>query len=928
MRKIIILLLTFLSFITVSYAINATDTNYIDFYQKEYNRVYKNYEKNPNSIEAMVDMANFYSAPNNPMRNYSNAITYITNAESKYIALVNDNSKYKEVNKLIKRKITISSIRKQKQYILDKASQYIESSNMSMAECEDYIKAFGAFPSIKQKIEKVQSRLAYNQCLNVNTISAYVTFAKQYPNSEEQAEALKKAQQYILSNIENSETEEKVDVAIAEYTNDTIAKYAMKKKAKIAYRNTIKINTIEAYKTFLSQYPASDEYVLALDKIDKLLYNDFSNLKTPRDYAIFAQNNTESPLADQALDTIINMILTNRNLEALDIYLSLFPLDHRYNDVFQTYYRWHTIDGSAAPIEYFASQYPNYPFTYSLTDDLQRTRSLDSLNLTKTFNERNLSEYISFIRNSMKYGVAYVALQRMVQNMIKKQQWNDAVKRIQSQSICFEDANAENYNNLIELLKAPVDKKQKITNAFSPKYSVMNIAITKDGNKCYYTKMDNKSGVKKIATAKNIKGRWVEDNEIMFTNIDNIGIEIFSIFDNDTKMLIGKDGDIAEAVYETENDKWTLVSIFPYPINSDGYDGDAYMIPDGSGMLIASDRRNGMNLQPSKAYFHGDTALASDIFFVPRKNNVYGWDDAINLGIDINTIYCERAPILSRDLKTLYFCTDGHGGLGYCDVYMTNRLSTDSWTKWSKPQNIGKIANTGFNEISLALSPDEKKLYIITDRNGKYEAYSISLNNSENNFKKEIDVYCTKKNNTDKTDKIILNVWDIDTRMGNTQYVMNENKAKIEVFKNKKYVVFSQLKEHFLSTCFIDEFSPNQIEIECYKISDLQTNNTTLPLHIGYLSEKTDIMDDNANLYLDYLFDFLNTNPNVNIEIISNVNLPSLEESYYISLNRSNSIKKYLVEKGIDKNRIISSGFGNVNYNKENNTHTTEIRFL
>ena len=141
-------------------------------------------------------------------------------------------------------------------------------------------------------------------------------------------------------------------------------------------------------------------------------------------------------------------------------------------------------------------------------------------------------------------------------------------------------------------------------------------------------------------------------------------------------------------------------------------------------------------------------------------------------------------------------------------------------------------------------------------------------------------------------------------------------------------MVFSQLKEHFLSTCFIDEFSLNQIEIECYKISDLQTNNTTLPLHIGYLSEKTDIMDDNANLYLDYLFDFLNTNPNVNIEIISNVNLPSLEESYYISLNRSNSIKKYLVEKGIDKNRIISSGFGNVNYNKENNTHSTEIRFL
>ena len=924
MRKIIILLLTFLSFATISYAIEGPDTNYIDFYQKEYNRAYKNYEKDPNSIEALVEMATFYSALNNPMRNYSNAIIYITNAESKYIALVNDNSKYKEVNKLIKRKITISSLRKQKQYILDKATDYIKSSNISMAECEEYLKAFEAHPSIRQELEKVQSRLAYNQCLNVNTINAYVTFAKQYPNSEEKVEALRKAQQYILSNIENSETEEKVDIAVAEYTNDTIAKHAMKKKAKIAYRNAVKINTIDAYKAFLSKYPSSDEYVLALDKIDKLMFNNFSNLKTPRDYAIFAQNNTESPLADQAMDSIVNMILNHRNIEALDIYLSLFALDHRYNDVFQTYYRWHTVEGSAAPIEYFASQYPDYPFTYTLTDDLQRTRSLDSLNLAKPFEERNLNEYTLFIRNSMRYGIAYVALQRMVQNMIKKQHWNEAIKRIQSQSICFEDANTENYNGLIELLKAPVNKKQKVTNSFSPKHSVMNVAITKDGNKCYYTKMDNKSGVKKIAVAKNIKGRWAEDTEIVFTNIDNIDVEVFSLFDNDTKMLIGKNGDIAEVNYDADEDKWTLVSIYPHPINSDGYDGDAYMIPDGSGMLITSDRRGGLNLQPTKTYFHGDTALASDIYFVPRKNNVYGWDNAINLGADINTIYCERGAILSKDLKTLYFCTDGHGGLGYCDVYMAKRLTTDSWTKWSKPQNIGKVANTGFNEISLALSSDEKNLYIITDRNGKYESYSITLNSSDDDFKKIIDVYCNKKDNADN---IILNIWDIDTRMGNTQYVMDNNKTRIEVFKNKKYVMFSQLEGYFLSTCFIDELSPEQIEIECYNISDLQNNKTTMPLHIGYLSEKTDAMDDNANLHLDYLSAFLNTNANVKIEIISNVNLPSLEEAYQISLNRSEAIKKYLVESGIDKDRIIASGFGNINYNKGKEVHSTEIRF-
>ena len=58
MRKIIILLLTFLSFATISYAIEGPDTNYIDFYQKEYNRAYKNYEKAQNDVNDLMEQVN------------------------------------------------------------------------------------------------------------------------------------------------------------------------------------------------------------------------------------------------------------------------------------------------------------------------------------------------------------------------------------------------------------------------------------------------------------------------------------------------------------------------------------------------------------------------------------------------------------------------------------------------------------------------------------------------------------------------------------------------------------------------------------------------------------------------------------------------------------------------------------------------------
>ena len=52
-------------------------------------------------------------------------------------------------------------------------------------------------------------------------------------------------------------------------------------------------------------------------------------------------------------------------------------------------------------------------------------------------------------------------------------------------------------------------------------------------------------------------------------------------------------------------------------------------------------------------------------------------------------------------------------------------------------QGLGRNAlfvNTGFSELSLALSQNEDYLYVITDRNGKYEMLEMSLNNDDNVF--------------------------------------------------------------------------------------------------------------------------------------------------------------------------------------------------
>lgn len=71
----------------------------------------------------------------------------------------------------------------------------------------------------------------------------------------------------------------------------------------------------------------------------------------------------------------------------------------------------------------------------------------------------------------------------------------------------------------------------------------------------------------------------------------------------------------------------------------------------------------------------------------------------INLGKSINTENEEMAPFLASDDRTLYFSSNGHNGLS---IYVTQRIG-ESWTEWSKPQEISKNLK-GVNFFSIPAS--------------------------------------------------------------------------------------------------------------------------------------------------------------------------------------------------------------------------------
>ncbi len=87
-----------------------------------------------------------------------------------------------------------------------------------------------------------------------------------------------------------------------------------------------------------------------------------------------------------------------------------------------------------------------------------------------------------------------------------------------------------------------------------------------------------------------------------------------------------------------------------------------------------------------------DELLDEDIFVSFRQDDG-SWSEVKNLGPTINTKRVEISPYIDNDGKTLYFSSEGHGGFGGSDVFVSYRLD-DSWTHWTKPKNLGESINT------------------------------------------------------------------------------------------------------------------------------------------------------------------------------------------------------------------------------------------
>lgn len=106
------------------------------------------------------------------------------------------------------------------------------------------------------------------------------------------------------------------------------------------------------------------------------------------------------------------------------------------------------------------------------------------------------------------------------------------------------------------------------------------------------------------------------------------------------------------------------------------------------------------------------------LLWTPMANaqNFSDWSTPVNLGATINSAFNDQHPAISKNGLSLYFVSDRPGGFGGFDIWVSQRASVDD--PWGPPQNLGPIINSSNREFAPAFSPDRHSLYFSSNGPG------------------------------------------------------------------------------------------------------------------------------------------------------------------------------------------------------------------
>lgn len=338
--------------------------------------------------------------------------------------------------------------------------------------------------------------------------------------------------------------------------------------------------------------------------------------------------------------------------------------------------------------------------------------------------------------------------------------------------------------------------------------------------------------------------------------------------------------------------EWTDVQNLGVAINSEYWDSNPSLSSDGMTLYFASDR-------PGKG--------GTDLYYSQRTRE--GWTKAMPIN-SLNTASDELSPFIGADNNTFTFASNRSGGEGGYDIYFSKK----SGDNFSSPRNAGNVINTSADEYFYVINPNTDFAYFSSSRQGGKGA---------------LDIYSAVPNPHPSDEVVFVSgiVRDAMTRapLGSeiiitdletgdeTAYLRSDDETG-EYFAvlqpGKEYSVTSERAGYvFYSERFKipANISENDLKKDIF-LNPIGSGKTRLLVFFDF--DKASLKNE-SKPELQRVIDFLRKNPELKIELHGHTDDQGTNEyNDKLSTDRAKSVKKYLVDGGVQENRIVTKGFG------------------
>lgn len=345
---------------------------------------------------------------------------------------------------------------------------------------------------------------------------------------------------------------------------------------------------------------------------------------------------------------------------------------------------------------------------------------------------------------------------------------------------------------------------------------------------------------------------------------------------------------------------WTNVKALPF--NSKNYSCEhPSLSKDGKTLYFASDMPGSIG--------------SFDIYKV-AINDDGSYGEPQNLGSNVNTKHREQFPYIS-DLDVLYFASDDHLGYGGLDIFRSNSVNGSFET----PVNLGSSINSSLDDFAYTVREKDNQGFVSSNRSGFDRLYGFGR--EENELTKYlVEGMVIDKNSKNLLPGSLVTLFDDAGNVLQDSLIGTKADYLFKIESNKKYIIKGARKAYIPQSI---EFSTDSIgkiqhkiilNLESFADAEervIQNEKGDIQVKLDKIFfdfDKSKIRKDAATT-LNVLVDLMKKYPSMEVEVSAHTDARGNDQyNLDLSKRRADSTLEYLVSKGIERNRLKSVGYG------------------